>query len=307
LASWYDAARFMTLEEPLQSALYEALPRLLPLFPSTISRRVVSTLFLLPFDNQSSTITSAQTAAVAGNTSSGQERRRHHRFAVRALESLHGVQSESAKLPPPVIAELHQSVLEVYRCLPGPVRVIQRPLARSRGSSTKGAASTSVRVKIDAKRLELLTLVTSSMASLPPLLLESSLPADGHFTRQAEERMKGGGTTRKPTAKNAGQLEELEATAKGITLRCLLVERKVLPLSSLHACRTWCLSQSGGTALYCTLAMHCVGASRGIGVHSRSIASLLPRRCGEDGSRAYGVRGWSAGVVRCGHQAQVAS
>jgi hypothetical protein len=230
----------MTLEEPLQAALYDALPRLLPLFPSTISRRVVATLFLLPF-------AASSPASIA--PASREERKRQHRFAVRALESLHDAQGEAAKLAPPVVAELHQTVLEVYRRLRGPVRVVvvTRHL--------KGAAA-AVRARIDARRLELLTLVTSSMVALPPLLLESSLPADGYYTRQAEERMKAGAGAQ-PKAKKAAkakttkeaeeeEVAELEAAGKGITLRCLLVERKVLPLASLHACRTWCLSQSGG-------------------------------------------------------------
>lgn len=218
LASWYDATRFATLDWPLQSALFEALPRLLPLFPSTISRHVVSTLFLQPFSEN------------AAAKSTREDRRQQHKFAVCALTSLNSTLAEDKKLPTPVLSELHTAVLEVYRRLPGPVRITSAQQASGRRKPAS--------VKVDTRRMQLMSLLTSSLASLPPLLLESSLPPDAQFTRAPSMTSKKHGKE---------QTVELEAAAKSVVLRSLLVERKVLPLASLHACRTWCLSQAGGT------------------------------------------------------------
>lgn len=208
-----DPTRFVTLEEPLQFALYSALPRLLPLFPSTVSRRLVSSLFLIPFLNTASpTPTSTTKHAAAHN---------RLRLATSALESMRGALERGELLTPPVLSALHAAVIEVSHRTPSPLRV------------TSGD-----QVRIDAKATRLLALVASALALLPPLLLEGALHPDDRYTRCASARRLG----EKEGA--AESEEEMKETAKGIAVRCLLVESKVLPISTLQACRIWCLAQT---------------------------------------------------------------
>jgi len=146
---------------------------------------------------------------------------RRLRLATNAVESMRGVLERGELMAPQVLSALHATVIEVSRRTPSPLRV-----------------TLDGHVRIDAKATQLLELVVSILALLPPLLLESSLHPNGRYTRCASTQ---------PLKGRAGaeeSEEELHETAKGIAVRCLLVEKKVLPISSLQPCRTWCLAQT---------------------------------------------------------------
>ncbi len=143
-----------------------------------------------------------------------------HTLKVNALRSLHASLQEIGNKAPALVSELHSETLNA-------LRLLRSPLAISSISATdeKNVKTKEYTVEIAQKAIELLSMIADCMQFLPSSLVGSALPADGFLL------------------KTSSDIALLQDQAKVIVARCMLVDRRLLPLNSLNACRTWCLSQ----------------------------------------------------------------